>query len=382
MTTIRFGVIGGGLMGREFASAAARWSHLLEMPARPEIVSVCSRRTDSLDWFRKSVSTATQFTTDYREVLANPAVEAVYIAVPHMLHESIYVASIASGKHVLGEKPFGIDQAANRAIVQAAAANPSVLVRCSSQFPFFPAVQRIAQSIDTGAFGQIIEVNSGFLHSSDLDPNKPSNWKRRVETNGAYGCMGDLGMHVCHIPFRAGWFPRNVRAILSKIVTTRPDGSGGNVPCDTWDNASLCCEVSGGNRTFPMNLRMHRIAPGQRNTWYLEILGTQRSMRWSSANPKLLEQLDYRAGGEQVWQQIQTGYEPAFKTITGPIFEFGFTDAILQMWASYLCELSNGRAAGRFSGCVTPAETMLSHRLFTAALESQERSTVVELKTD
>jgi predicted dehydrogenase len=127
---------------------------------------------------------------------------------------------------------------------------------------------------------------------------------------------------------------------------------------------------------------MHRIAPGQRNTWYLEILGTTRSMRWSSANPKLLEQLDYRGGSEQTWQQIQTGYEPAFKSITGSIFEFGFTDAILQMWASYLYELSTGKPLGRFSGCVTPAETMLSHRLFTAALESHERCAVVEIKRD
>jgi predicted dehydrogenase len=382
MKTIRFGIIGSGLMGREFASATARWGHLLEMPARPEIVSVCSRRPESFEWFRQSVPTATQFTTDYRELLANSAVEAVYIAVPHALHESIYVAAIESGKHVLGEKPFGIDQAANQAIIRAAAANPRVLVRCSSQFPFFPGVQRIGKSIDEGAFGQIIEVNAGFLHSSDLDPDKPSNWKRRVETNGAYGCMGDLGMHVCHIPFRAGWIPRNVRAILGKIVALRPDGTGGTVPCDTWDNATLLCEACDHDRTFPLTLRMHRISPGQRNTWYLEVLGTRRSMRWSSANPKLLELLDYRGGSEQTWQQIQTGYEPAFRAITGPIFEFGFTDAILQMWASYLYELSNGRTVGRFAGCVTPAETMLSHRLFTAALESHERRAVVEIKPD
>ena len=39
--------------------------------------------------------------------------------------------------------------------------------------------------------------------------------------------MGDLGMHPCHMPFRAGWYPKNVRTILSNIVKERPDGKGG-----------------------------------------------------------------------------------------------------------------------------------------------------------
>ena len=56
--------------------------------------------------------------------------------------------------------------------------------------------------------------------------------------------MGDLGMHACHIPFRAGWNVHNTRAILSNIMTTRPDGKGNTVPCETWDNATLLCEAS------------------------------------------------------------------------------------------------------------------------------------------
>ena len=40
MKTIRFGIIGGGLMGKEFASAAARWCHLIDPPAKPEIVAL------------------------------------------------------------------------------------------------------------------------------------------------------------------------------------------------------------------------------------------------------------------------------------------------------------------------------------------------------
>jgi predicted dehydrogenase len=71
------------------------------------------------------------------------------------------------------------------------------------------------------------------------------------------------------------------------------------------------------------------------------------------------------------------GHETTFKSVTGGIFEFGFSDAILQMWAGFLYELKHGTPKTKFSGCVTPEEAALSHRLFTASLEShRERSTV------
>ena len=89
--------------------------------------------------------------------------------------------------------------------------------------------------------------------------------------------------------------------------------------------------------------------------------------------------MHYTPGGEQKWEQLQTGYEPAFKGITGAIFEFGFSDSILQMWAAFLHELVHGQPLKKFAGCVTPAETALSHRLFTAALESQRQGITVAL---
>jgi len=381
MKTIKLGIIGAGLMGREFASATARWCHLLEMPARPEIIAVCDKEKAIYEWYRSNFQTICQYTDDYREILANPEIEAVYCAVPHNLHEEIYCAIIKSGKHLMGEKPFGIDLKANSAIMTEFRRHPSVFVRCSSEFPFLPAVQRIATMIENNLFGQIIEVNAAFLHSSDLDPAKPLNWKRMIEINGEYGVMGDLGLHACHVPFRAGWIPQNVRAILSNIVRERPNGKGGKAPCRTWDNATLLCEVVDpkSGEPFPMTLKTQRMAPGEKDTWRIEILGTKGGARFSTKNPKCLEILEY-SGGEQVWQQIDTGYEPAFKTITGNIFEFGFTDAILQMWAAFIYEMKESKPLEKFAGCVTPEETALSHKLFTAALKSQANKTVVAVE--
>lgn len=377
MRTVRFGVIGLGLMGREFASAAARWCHLTNMDVRPEIVAVCTRSAGAQAWCREHLPAVELITADYSQLMASPAVEAVYVALPHNLHQEVYIAAIDAGKHLMGEKPFGIDLRANQAILACVERQPQLLVRCCSQFPFLPAVQKIGRMIEAGEIGTVIEVETGFLHSSDLDPAKKINWKRQVEINGEYGVMGDLGMHACHVPFRAGWRPQNVRAVLSKIVSQRPDATGQMVPCQTWDNATLLCETldPASGAAFPWTFRSFRIAPGEQNTWYLRILGTKTSVRFSTKNPKRLELLRY-AGQEQIWGQLDVGMETAFPTITGRIFEPGFSDSVQQMWAAYLYELQHGRPLSRFAGCVTPEETHLSHCLFTAAAASHRQAAV------
>src|SRR5690606_31867597 len=125
-------------------------------------------------------------------LLANDRVEAVYCAVPHALHAGIYPDIIASGKHLLGEKPFGMDREQNAAIMATLHGREGQLVRCSSEMPFYPGAQKVIDFAHSGALGEIIEVECAFLHSSDINPDKPINWKRMVDVNGAYGCMGDL----------------------------------------------------------------------------------------------------------------------------------------------------------------------------------------------
>lgn len=379
-TTMRFGVIGCGLMAREFASATQRWAHLTTMAVRPRLVAVADAKDSCLCWFTDNMCDITTAVTDYRELLANPEVDAVYCAVPHHLHTQIYSDIIRAGKHLLGEKPFGIDLAANEEILAVLRAHPQVFARCSSEFPFFPGAYQIVKYIQEGRFGKIIEVESGLWHSSDLDPNKPINWKRMLQFNGEYGCLGDLGMHPLHIPLRFGWLPANVRGLLSKIVTERPDGKGGMAPCETWDNATLACEVKTADQHFPMLISTKRIAPGEGNTWFIKVHGTAFSAEFSTKYPKTLRTMTYRSGKPQSWETLDLGYASAYPTITGGIFEFGFSDSILQMYAAFCDELVNG-AAGMSQpfGCATPEETHDHHRVLTAALESGRTGQTVPL---
>ena len=112
---IRFGVIGLGMMGREFGSAAARWMHLLDLDFEPVITGICDVNEGLFNWFTNNFDTIEVQTADYHDLLNSDAVDAIYCAVPHNLHQQLYIDIINAGKHLLGEKPFGIDKAANDA---------------------------------------------------------------------------------------------------------------------------------------------------------------------------------------------------------------------------------------------------------------------------
>ena len=94
MEIVKFGIIGCGLIGREFASAVARWRHLSEMDVKTEIVAVCDTNAKLLEWYTGNFSSIRQVTDDYKQLLANDEVEAFYIAVPHNLHSEFYCVAI------------------------------------------------------------------------------------------------------------------------------------------------------------------------------------------------------------------------------------------------------------------------------------------------
>ena len=371
--TTRIGIIGGGLMGREVASALSRWFVLENFPVQAELTAVCDLAEKQREWFRR-IPSVKLLTADYHELLASSDVDVVYVAVPHNMHETIYLDVLKAGKDLFAEKPFGIDLKAARAIADAAKSSGR-FVRCSSEFPFLPGAQRAYQIAREGMLGKVLEIHSGFHHSSDLDPTKPANWKRQVKTCGAIGVMGDLGMHAVHVPFRLGWNPKRVYAQLQKIYHERPDGKGGVATCDTWDNAMLHTEVEIDGSEVPVRFEMKRLAPSETNTWFIEILGTDGGVKFSTKEPKTL--WTFQRGKEQLWQKTDLGFNGPFPTITGGIFEPGFPDCFLQMWAAYIAERA-GKLDGRF-GCVTPEEAVRSHELFEAALKSQETKSSITI---
>ena len=368
---VRIGVVGGGLMGRELLALTRRWTALVDHPSRPEVVALADPAPAVQEWWTAAgVATVTD---DYRRLLDDPGIDVLYLAVPHDLHERLYLDAVAAGKDFLGEKPFGIDLGAAERIVAAVEASSS-FVRVSSELPFFPGAQRAAALVRGGLLGEVLEVRSGLLHSSDLDRDKPLNWKRRQATCGELGVMGDLGMHAAHLPLRLGWTPSTVYALLDDVVRTRPGPDGAPLPCDTWDNAVLALTVDTDRGRFPMLWETKRIAPGESNTWCFEAYGMDGGVRFSTRSPQTLQRFGL-VDGEQAWSEVQPGHRSVWPTVTGAIFEFGFPDALLQMWAVFLAERA-GELGDRF-GCATPREALASHRVFAAALASHHRGAAV-----
>src|ERR1700722_2397214 len=129
MKTLKLGIIGGGLMGREAASAMARWFVLNDFPVKLELSAVCDLNETILKWYEQ-IATCQLLTTDYKKLLADKSIDAVYVAVPHNLHEQIYIDVLRADKDLLAEKPFGIDLKAAKAI-RDEAKKLNRFVRCS-----------------------------------------------------------------------------------------------------------------------------------------------------------------------------------------------------------------------------------------------------------
>lgn len=99
-------------------------------------------------------------------------------------------------------------------------------------------------------------------------------------------------------------------------------------------------------------------------------------VRFTTRNPTVLQRFS-RHGSEQVWEEVQPGNISAWPMVSGGIFEFGFADALLQMWSSYLAERAG--ALGERFGCATPREALDSHRVFAAALTSHATNAAAQL---
>ncbi|MBK0418524.1 Gfo/Idh/MocA family oxidoreductase [Leucobacter sp. CSA1] len=367
-------------MGREIATAIQRWPALIDHPCAPRVTAVCDINPAAMEWFEQ-LGTVELFTTDFEELLASEQVDVVYIAVRHDLHEAMYTAAIAAGKDLLAEKPFGIDLAAARRIVQSIEEHPESFVRCSSEMPFFPGAQMAIDIVRSGGIGRVIEAENSFWHSSDFDLEKPINWKRQARFCGEAGVMNDLGLHALHVPLRLGWDPDRLFAVLQDLVPERPDGQGGTAVCDTFENAQLHGIVETEEGGFPLSVSMKRIAPGEKNTWTFRAIGLEGGVEFSTKNPKqvrVLTSYTLPGGGvEQAWSAIEAGSQSVWPTVTGGIFESGFSDSILQMWAAFLAERA-GQLGDRF-GCVRPEEALRTHEIYASAIRSHEERSVVSV---
>lgn len=334
---IQFGIIGAGNIAKEFASACARFCHLLTDSPIPVITAICSREEKNRAWFTDNFQSIKISTPNYHDVLASNEVDVVYVALPHNMHELVYIDVMKSGKHLYGEKPFGIDYEANKNINEFARKTKNLIIRSTTHFMYHPGAKMLTEFVESGKLGEITEVKAGFLHSSDLNMDKPVNWKRMAEHNGIYGAMGDLGIHTCILPLRLGITPKSVYAIAQNIVKERKDIEGNMVKTGSFDNVVILCNALYKNtgNVLPLYLETKRLATGYADVWYLEFSGTKGAAKFSTANPRAFYSISVK-GKEQNWVMTELGSESYIPMITGVINDFNFSDGFLQMIGAFM----------------------------------------------
>ncbi len=182
------GLISVGWMGKLHSRAYQAIGIVYpDLKMRPRLVHAADTAPDRAGYARDVLGYA-RASTDYRDVLADPEVEAVSICAPNMLHAEIGVAAAQAGKPFWIEKPVGRD-AADTAAVAAAAQAAGVTTSIGYNYRHVPAVERVRELIAAGELGRITNVRAVFFNSYAADPNGALSWRfRRAEAgSGALG---------------------------------------------------------------------------------------------------------------------------------------------------------------------------------------------------
>jgi predicted dehydrogenase len=142
----------------------------------------------------------------YEALVSDPDIDVIYNPLPNHLHVPWTILAIDAGKHVLCEKPIGLDAADARRL-QAATQQTDRLVMEAFMFRFHPQWHKVKELLDTGHIGTPLAIHSIFSHHND----DPTNIRNQAEVGG--GALMDLGCYnVCLSRFLLGRPPLRVSA--------------------------------------------------------------------------------------------------------------------------------------------------------------------------
>jgi len=147
MTTLNFAVLGPHNRGR-----ISLLAHRPEEGLR--LVAVCATHLEGLDAYREKCGSELLFTTDYREIISDPKVDAIFVCTPDHLHAEHAVAALNAGKHVFLEKPMAISIADCDRILAAAEKSVGKLY-VGHNMRFFPVMNKMRELIEAGRIGRV-----------------------------------------------------------------------------------------------------------------------------------------------------------------------------------------------------------------------------------
>lgn len=186
MTKLRWGLIGCGDISRKRVAPA-----LLELETC-ELVAVNRARTDLAESFAREFG-ASRWYADWREVIADNEIDAVYIATPVYLHAEQTIAAAEAGKHVLCEKPMAMNVAECDRMIGACQAS-GVKLGIAYYRHFYPVVLRAKELIASGEIGKPVVAQINAFERFNPQPGEDRHWLLEPAKAGG-GPMMDFGCH-------------------------------------------------------------------------------------------------------------------------------------------------------------------------------------------
>jgi predicted dehydrogenase len=286
VSTLGVAVVGFGWMGRVHTQAYARVPHHFpRLPVRPELVAVADEVPGRAEEAAGRYGFATA-ARDWREVVADPRVQAVSIAAPNFLHREIGVAMAEAGKHVWIEKPVGLTVGDARAVADAVA-TAGVQGTVGFNYRNVPAVEAARQMIASGEIGAVTHARIRLFSDYAAHPEAALTWRYERERGGS-GVLGDLASHGVDLARHllgaidaltadtAVFLPERARPTGATVGHARATG-GEMGPVENEDYVSCLLRFASGARGV---LEASRVAVGEQNAYGFEIHGTEGAVFW------------------------------------------------------------------------------------------------------
>jgi predicted dehydrogenase len=281
--TFRVGMIGYRFMGRAHSNAWRQAPRFFNLKANVELHTICGRDSAGVQAARAQLGWQ-HATTDWREIAESPLIDIVDIVTPTNSHAEMAIEAVKNGKHVLCEKPLGLNLKQCEQMLAAAQKAKVVHMVCHN-YRRIPAVALARQMIEAGELGASIRhFHARYAQDWLVNPNSPMTWRLQKKLAGS-GAHGDINAHIIDLGrYLIGEF-KEVCGMMETFVKERPwpeanDSSGrtaaakkGKVTVD--DAVSFIGRFANGAMA---SLEATRYGLGRKNHIAFEINGDKGSL--------------------------------------------------------------------------------------------------------
>jgi predicted dehydrogenase len=333
---IGIGLIGGGYMGKAHAVAMSSVGAVFDTMLRPRLEVVAASGLASAERYRAAYGFA-RAAADWRDLVADPGVEAVVIASPQATHREIAEAAFAAGKPVFCEKPLGASLGDAEAMVAAAEAS-GLANMIGFNYVRTPATQFARRLLADGTIGAVTWFRGEHTEDFLADPETPANWRTSGRSNGT---MGDLAPHMINCALALMGPIDRLTAQIETVHARRP-GPAGPVAVDNDDQAQMMVRFASGATG---HLFFSRTATGRKMGYAYEIHGTKGAIRFDQEDQNALWL--YRAEGPEAtrgFAKILTGpaHPDYLPFCQGPGHGTGYQDQIIIEARDFLHAIATG----------------------------------------